>query len=464
MTTSLFDPKETSQAPSPGDLIDLTIGELVPGGRGLARIDGRAIFVGGVGPGEKIRARITRLSKRHGEADLVEILVASPDRITPPCPFAGPCGGCDLMHMSGTAQTHIKSVILGDALRRLARIDLEAAGLTPIPINSPEPLLGYRHRATLTIQRHGEEMALGFMSGGSHAIVDIDHCHVLHPDLDRFMQSIRVKLSEIRNASPFLAKLTLIMDDQGHIGCRVILERGSHLPLLRVLESSHDEGTLAWFEVGGNRTDRIMRGGDVSVFSYRITADDAGLAVGFHPAGFIQGHLLANRVLVGKVLEWIAPKPGDQILDLFCGVGNYSLPLARSGARVTGVDEDPHVIASARRSAKGLPGTALSFQESDVSFYLANALDNGEEPEWVVLNPPRKGAREAMDQVAALRPRHILYVSCDPATLARDLVPLIAGGYRLMRVEGVDLYPQTHHVETITHLIRNDKSDEGSSL
>lgn len=383
--------------------LEVTIERILPGGAGLAHAEGRTILVGLAAPGDRLRVEIERTQGRVSFAKIKEVLSASPVRVEPPCPYFGRCGGCDFQQLNYRAQLEAKVEIIRDCLRRIARIEPPVS----IPI-TPSPL-EWNYRARAQWQHDAAQKRLGYFERGSHRVCDIAECPVLMPELQEVLADLRERLRT--NTLPQDVK-----DFQAVAGD----EDASLAPPLK-----EDEPQEASFSIGENR--------------YRFSAE-----------GFFQ---INQSLLPALVAAAIQGANGDHAIDLYCGVGLFTLPLARRFNHVTGVEGNPSAVAFARRNLEDAHLTNASIECGAVGEWLsANSTENAP-VDLVLLDPPRTGLEAgATDGILALRPRRIIYVSCDPATLARDLRDMLKGGYALGSIAAFDMFPQTHHVETVAFL------------
>ena len=409
-----------------GVTITLKIEKLVHGGSGLARHGGRACFVDGVAPGETVLARISDNRGQYLRADLCEVLEPSASRLQPPCPAAGVCGGCQWQHLTYDAQLSSKADILRDCLVRIAKLP----GLTPQP-PAPSPLqLRYRSRAALKISG-GNKPAMGFYRNRSHTVVEACDCLLLEPYLCRAAEMCRGTIRQNTSYSGF-----------------------TDLELLAV------GGTPLVLGLWQDRAGRHKLPFSVDAESGRIGPPGeppwemlSNIAYLRTPENFYQVNRLQNLALIGRVLDYFAPAAGRSVLDLFCGCGNFSLFLARAGARVLGIDSNGTSIAQARKNARKNGISGARFMHGDAGMLKNSAL--GESYDAVLINPPRAGCEaRTLENIAACGPSDIVYVSCDPATLARDLRILHASGYEILEIQPFDMFPQTHHLESVVKLHR----------
>jgi len=413
----------------------LVIDRLAAGGDGVGRIGAKVAFVAQTAPGDEVEVEIFDERRTWCRARVLRLVKPGADRITPPCPSFGACGGCDWQHLTYPAQLAAKRSIVEDALRRIGRLVPPAIAPT-----LPSPLeFGYRHRARLHIAPRGGAAAFGYFRTGSHDIVPLEKCPVLHPALDAILG---ILAEAGRRHPPAFAHCREVRIDTGWDGAVVhLFFRGNRGEPVKIPGAT----ALAVRDAAARR-------------GIRLLLDDSRgepLALGPGPdalvtAGetFTQINLRQNLMLVDLAIALGAPAAGEEALDLCCGLGNLALPVAAKGARVTGVDSDEQAIVQARENARRLDRAATFVHDDAVAAVraLANA---GRRFPLVLLNPPRTGARDAVAALPALSPTRVVVVSCDPATLARDTASLVASGYLLDTARPVDLFPQTAHVETV---------------
>ena len=432
---------------TPDTAVAADIHDLSHDGLGVADIGGRRMFVAGALPNERVLIAPRRRRRRYQEADLVEVVAPAPDRVTPACEYFGVCGGCALQHMSYAAQVRFKQRVAADAFERIA-------GLAPA--QWLEPILGpdwrYRRRARLGVKHvDGKGRVLvGFRERAAALITDMRHCSVLAPPVDTALEA----LSELIGASTLDRRIpqieVAIGDDHGAL-------------VLRVLDLPASQDEIAFREFG-ERFDLdiyIQPGGPGTVrplaaartLSYSLP--DFGVRLEFAPTDFIQINAHVNARMVAAAVAAAELRSSDRVLDLYCGLGNFSLPLAKHAAEVFGVEGDAALVARAaanaeRNGLKNAKFLAANLDAEEWGFY--------REP-WdvVVLDPLRTGAAAAAGRLGELRPRKIVYVSCHPGSLARDAEMLTgSGAYRLATARILDMFPQTHHVEVMAVFERVD--------
>ncbi|ATG72856.1 23S rRNA methyltransferase [Zobellella denitrificans] len=422
-------PDVQAQAP-----LEVEVLELNAHGVGVARHQGKPLFVPGVLAGERVRVRLTGQNSKYRTASLAKVLRASPQRQKPFCPYTAQCGGCSLQHVPLVDQRALKA-------RAVARL-FARHGVEALP--EPEWLTGegqgYRRVARLAIRRQGKGVALGFRRHQSHELVEIDHCGVLAPSLSALIPPLRALLNRLQ-AVRQLGHLELY---QAAEGIALLLRHGGAL-------SNRDLDSLLAFaqerELALFLQDDVGRRPLHVPFPLYYQIDNIKLS--FTPGDFIQINGRLNEQLVRQALAWLAPEPGQAVLDLFCGVGNFSLPLAAAGHPVVGVEGVMEMVEQARGNAEDndLPGARFHRADLAADFTAESWARQGFGA--VLLDPGRAGAEQVMPYLLKLSPRRLLYVSCNPATLARDSEALLAGGYRLARLGLIDMFPHTAHCEAM---------------
>ena len=423
---------------------NLAIQSLVHGGRGLGHHDGKAVFVPLTAPGDRVDCRVVNAKRRFIEAELAEVIDPSPLRRTAPCPFFGSCGGCQWQHLPYPLQTHWKERIFADLLVRSKLVAEDRLR----PITAAPDEWHYRNRVQFKCHHAGTGLALGFYRHGSHFVVDVDECRLVSPHIRVIFELLRNELPAAPCAD-CIPQVDVACGDDGQV--RIILHvlpkgRAQLRPWLQRFAGSH--GINACMQSGRKDTLEVVHGaGDLSV-----TVDQPRLVLHYGPGGFVQVNSPQNRSMVATMLDLLALEGTENVLDLFCGMGNFSLPLARRAGRVTGVEDYAPSIASARSNAAANNIHNVEFHAADAGAVMARYRAG--ELDVAVLDPPRSGHYQAVSELLKICPQRILYVSCDPATLARDLAPLVHGGYKVVSSQPFDLFPQTWHIESVTLLSR----------
>jgi 23S rRNA (uracil1939-C5)-methyltransferase len=401
------------------------IEKLIPGGEGMARPDqGRIGFAHNVIPGERLRVLASAKKKGFSRATRFELLERSSERVEPPCRYAGRCGGCDWLHIEYSAQLRHKLELLRDALSRVGKIEpLPELSIEP----SPQPLR-YRNR----IRVHVEQGEVGFRGVGSHDLVDVVSCAVAAPELDRALSRFRAVLAAQHSLPPaFEVELRVAPSDDRAL-VRMSIEPGAKL-----LAALQKEFVVAFPNVP---VESVQRFPFASGSWLTVPAD-----------AFVQVNWEVNRILVEALVQGARARGAARFLDLYAGAGNFSLPLLESGLSGVAVEGVGSAVRAAGRylAELGLPGEVLT---GEVGATVERLIQQRQIFDLVVLDPPRAGAPEVVIQLRRLEPRHIAYCSCDPVTLARDLRELLAQGFLIEQVTAFDLFPGTHHFETLVWL------------
>lgn len=422
-------------------IIEIT--SLAYGGKGLGRLDGKVVFVPFTAPGDVAEVEITSDKKGFSEGRVKSLLTPSPLRTEPVCPFYGRCGGCSLQHMRYEAQLEWKGRILDETLRRIGKVE----GIEfDKPVPSPGPF-HYRSRARF----HVNGPRAGFFEEGSHRIVDMDSCPLLHPLVDEtFLDFKRSVLSLKVRPDIYSFEVGLSETDQKTV-VSMLAAPSSGFDWGGLLKKvKHLKGFEVWAPKDNSRRGRFVASEMDTDLRYQAGGIDFSAGIGV----FSQVNSQQNRIMVEKVAEFAGLTGKENVLDLYCGVGNLSLPLAGRAMRVTGVEASPQAVAGARENARRNAIENAVFHEADAPIWLKQNLKELERqgPDVLILDPPRGGEPQIAESLSGARPGHIVYVSCSPPTLARDVRKLAALGYRVFRAVLVDMFPQTYHIESVLGL------------
>lgn len=411
-------------------IITVTVNDLDSFGQGVARHNGKTLFIPGLLPQESADVAITEDKKQYAKAQVKRRLNDSPDRVTPRCPHFGICGGCQQQHASIELQQRSKSA----ALSRLMNNDV-----TEVIADAP---WGYRRRARLSLnfQPKTQQFQMGFRKSASSDIVDVRQCPILVPQLEALLPDLRACLGSLQGIR-HLGHVELVQADSGTL---MILRHTA--PLSRAdnekLERfSHSKGLSLYLAPQSEILETVS--GQTPWY------ESNGLRLNFSPRDFIQVNAGVNQKMVASALEWLDVQPGDRVLDLFCGMGNFTLPLAIRAASVVGVEGVPALVEKGRENAQqnGLHNVTFFHEnlEEDVTRqpWAKNGFDK------ILLDPARAGAAGVMQHIIKLQPGRIVYVSCNPATLARDSEALLRAGYQIQRLAMLDMFPHTGHLESM---------------
>ncbi len=423
----------------------VTIEKLVQGGYGLARQEGRTIFVRGSIPGETVEIVPGQAHKQYQEATVGRVVAPSPDRVAPACAVYGRCGGCQLQHVRYDAQVALKREAFLETLTRVGKLELPEM---PPVIPSPTAY-GSRSVVRFGVVRQSEGLALGFHAEGSAKLVPVTDCPVLPDSLRRVVTALSERLAtltkppcrltaiELRGSTATGEGLLILQTDaRAKRQAEALFSWGRDLP-----------GVVGSVVYGAAE----VRGSRWAQGQEWIAERLDDMLIRISDRSFLQSNWAVNKRLSETVTEWAAPAPGLRVLELYAGIGTLGLPLAKRGALVTLVEGNSTALADARRTANGNHIGRCRFRPEPAEGFLLKATPG--DYDLVVLDPPRTGlSREALDGLKTLAAPRVLYVSCDPATLARDVARMAAGGYALSRLQAFDMFPQTAHLEALVEL------------
>lgn len=435
--------------PNPERLIDsqeALITGLDPSGRGVARVDGKVVFIDGALPAERVRYDVYKRKRRHAEARLTTIVQASDERVIPQCGHFGICGGCSLQHLSTDAQVDYKQRDVLDKLKYIGKVEVVEV---TVPIRGKE--WGYRRKARLGCKMVPAKggVLVGFRERNGRYLADIRSCPVLAPEIGELIEPLRTLLSGLE-ASREIAQIEVAVGDSQSLLVLRNLQPLSAEDQQKLIDFSELHGIAIALQSGGPDTVSGLNPLQVPLLSYRL--EDQNLQFEFGALDFIQVNGPVNQALVNAALAAVDPQPQEPVLDLFCGLGNFSLALASQGAEVSGLELSAAMVARAASNAEANGLDNAQFYSADLSNSetARHWLDQG----WpkVLLDPPRTGAAEVIAGIGKKkRPQRIVYISCNPATLARDAGVLVHGlGYTLKQCTVVDMFPHTAHVESLS--------------
>ena len=435
--------------------ITVTATDLDAFGQGVARHNGKAVFVSGLLPGEQAEVTLTEDKSKYAKGRLKRLLTTSADRVKPVCPHYSVCGGCQQQHASEALQQSSKSASL---LRLISRETGVQADPQPVIAG---PQYGYRRRARLGLQIAGVKpgrkagtatgpLVMGFRQEGSNDLVAITKCPVLRPELEQLLVPVQECLSSL-SAAKRLGHLELVLADNGPLLVLRHLEPLSEADRARLTTFAAQHQLTIFLAPDSDTLERLC--GETP--DYQID----GLNLKFGPRDFIQVNDAVNQQMVAQALQWLELTPEDRVLDLFCGMGNFTLPLAKRAKQVVGVEGVATLVANGQDNARnnGL---------ENASFFHENLEDDVSKQPWaaqgfnkILLDPARGGAAGVMAHIVKLAPARVVYVSCNPTTLARDSKMLLEAGYRLAQVRMLDMFPHTGHLESMALFI--NPSDTG---
>ncbi len=428
----------------PAEPMQAHIESLSQDGRGVTRVAEKTVFVHGALPGEEVEFRYTKSRRRYDEGVTTAVLRSAAQRVEPRCAHFARCGGCSLQHLSVEAQIEVKQRSLIDALLHIGGV--EPARVLP-PLQADRHW-GYRRKARLGVRYVAKKgrVLVGFRERGSSFITDLSVCEVLHPKVGVLLPRLGVLIHglSIRERIP---QIEVAVGDTACVLVFRVLDPPSEADLDRLAGFAQEHSVAVYLQDQGPDSTRPLNGVPAAL-SYRLP--DFAAEIQFLPNDFTQVNTDVNRAMVRRALELLDPQPGDRVLDLFCGLGNFTLPLARRAASVAGVEADPGLVERARMNAE-------HNKISNARFFAANLYAAVDREPWMrerfdkaLLDPPRSGASEILGHLPRLGVESILYVSCYPATLARDAGRLVSElGYDLSAAGVMDMFPHTAHVESI---------------
>jgi 23S rRNA (uracil1939-C5)-methyltransferase len=412
---------------------EIEINTMTFGPYGVGRIEGKSVMVPHATPGDRLEVTVTAERRDYAIARIDQILRAGVDRREAPCRFLPRCGGCDWQQIEYSAQVALKGQLIASEFRRVLGIELNASGL----VETAPAEFAYRSRTRF---KTGAGGCVGFHEAGSNSIVEIDRCMVAAaPE--------RIPIALATALGRRCAEIEVVNDREGEVQIAHLAKAPANAEVSRAHQVMRADSTIRGIVLRGGNLREVV--GDAKI-TFALEPD---CAIGIDADLFSQVNRAQNVKLVATVVAMAAARDEMAVLDLFCGAGNFSLPLARRGARVTGVDADALAIAGAQQNAMrmGLSATQfIAMKAAETARFLERAHYR---PDLVVVDPPRTGALELMEAIARLRPRALIYVSCDTATLVRDLQNLTANGYEISTVRGFDFFPNTHHAEVAVHAL-----------
>lgn len=434
--------------PLPPEPVAVDIDSLDSRGRGIARVEGRIVHIPGVLPHERVTFRYVRRYRRSDQGALLRVLKPHPERVAVGCMHFDVCGGCKCQQLDAGRQLAYSEA---DLLALLC-----ASGVEPRQVNPPleGPLWGYRRRARLGVRRVPKKggVLVGFREKASNYITDMHVCQVLEPKVGGRIGALRRLLTALETAAEIPQIEVALGDERGALVIRHLSPLGpADRSRLRAFEV--ESALELSLQPGGLDTVCALHGGALEPLSYALP--DFSVELEFLPTDFIQVNRAVNRSLVARAVALLAPASGERIWDLFSGLGNFTLPIARSAGEVIGVDGEPSLITRARENARrnGIVNTRFVAGE----LHRCAPFDGlGPPPDKVLLDPPRSGAATVVSALGALAvpPSRIVYVSCGPESFARDAAVLTSAGYVLCEVGVVDMFPHTGHYETIARFER----------
>ncbi|MCL1632691.1 23S rRNA (uracil(1939)-C(5))-methyltransferase RlmD [Sporolactobacillus sp. CPB3-1] len=446
--------------------LEVMFTDLTQDGSAVAKVNGYALFIPGGLPGEKAIIQVVKTKKGYGYGRLLEITEPSARRTDPPCPYYPQCGGCAIQHISAEGQLAYKREIVQNDLERIG-------GLSGIRV---EPTLGmdepwrYRNKIQVPVAVQNGQFAFGFYKKRSHEIINMDHCMITDPLIDEVVQTAR-RIAEDNQIEPYneAKHRGVLRHVMARIGRKtgevmvVFVTRGDELPhrktLIKGLTERYPQIKSIAQNINSKRTNAIFGDETKTLWGRDVIYDQIGdITFAISARSFFQVNPVQTEVLYGKALEYAGLTGSETVIDAYCGIGTISLFLAKKAKHVYGVEIVPEAIEDARKNAERNKITNATFQVGKSEDVIPAWRDQGIAPDVIVVDPPRKGCDASLiSTMIDMHPKRIVYVSCNPATLARDLKMLTAGGYQVKKVQPVDMFPQTLHVETVVLMSRVDK-------
>lgn len=450
-------PSPGLRSPSPKGDINTKITALTHDGRGIAHIDGKTVFIEGALPGEEVVFTYTSRRGKYDEGRVTEILTASSERTEPLCKHFSICGGCALQHMSSTAQLEMKQKILLDQLQHFG-------GIKPLEVLSPltGPIWNYRRKARLSVKYVGkkEKVLVGFHEKNGRYIADLARCVILQDPLDtlitplkefihtlksyQHIPQIEVTITETITALVFRHLVPLANEDQE-----------------KLIAFAKQHQLYIYLQPKGPQSIHLLWPLASEAIALNYSLPKYNLELEFSPTDFIQINSEINQKMISLALELLDLQTTDQVLDLFCGIGNFSLPAATLCQQVTGIEGDNDLVTRARHNAHKNNLLNAEFITADLNQPLTASF---KQISKILLDPPRTGALAIIQQLEKLKAQRIVYVSCNPATLARDAGELVKQGYILTKTGIMDMFPHTAHVEAIALFEKGKKTSKPSKI
>ena len=402
-------------------ILDLT--NMAPTGEAIGRYEGLVVFVPFGLPDETVEAEVTHRRRNYAHARITRVLHPSPHRVTPPCPYFGICGGCEWQHIANAAQLSFKSQSVHEQLSRIGRL----AGVNVLPCLPSPDIYGYRNHTQFVLSHNYRP---GYYAGGSKTVLEVEDCLILAPALRESITVHNVDSKSVQHtiASPQIADM---LGNLRELHLRAGVNTGEQTTILELQDGSHVQL--------GTQSHLHERVGE---FTYAIS-----------PASFFQVNTGVATLLVNEVMAALDLGGSERVLDLYCGVGLFTLPIGSKAKIVTGIESNPAAVSDAELNLRARTNTRII--TADVTQALGQEDVGSQTWDAVVLDPPRAGVdRNALERVCEMHPTRIVYVSCDPATLARDARLICDRGYKLTHVQPLDMFPQTHHVETVAVFVQ----------
>ncbi|NOT13467.1 MAG: 23S rRNA (uracil(1939)-C(5))-methyltransferase RlmD [Methylococcaceae bacterium] len=428
----------------PDTPVRVSIESLTHDGRGVAHIDGKAVFIDEALPGEQIEFVYTEIRRDYAEGRLVRLLSRSDDRVDALCPHYSICGGCSFQHVKSDAQIRIKQNLLTEQFKRIGKVDIPA--YWPAMTG---PHWGYRRKARMGVKYVAKKnrMLVGFREKRHQYLAEMDSCLIMDPQVGTKLIALGNMIASltIRDKIPQIE--VAIGDEQCVLSVRV-MEPPTNEDQENMRRFGQEHNMTLCLQTKGPGTITPLAGEPEIIPTYALP--DQNIEFKFRPAMFTQVNYEINRQMINRVLETLDLQTSDNVLDLFCGLGNFTLPMAKYAGNVVGIEGDQPLVAHARENARHNGITNVEFHAADLSKDISYYPWAQQKYHKILLDPSRAGASEILHHLKTWQPQRIVYVSCNPSTLARDAGILVNElGYRLIKAGVMDMFPQTAHVESM---------------
>ena len=449
--------------------LEMEITGLTHNGAGAGKYQGYTLFVSGGLPGEKAKVKVVKVNKNYGFAKLIEILQPSPDRIKPLCPVYKKCGGCQLQHLSYEGQLEQKRQLVEDNINRIGKLQNVIIHPT-IGMDNP---WNYRNKAQVPVAEREGGLIAGFYAKGTHDIIDMEKCLIQQEQNDQLVLEIK-KIAQELGFSAY--------DENSHTGLLrhiitrvgvntnelmlILVTNGENLPrkdkLIKKILAKKPDLTSLIQNINSKKTNVILGEKSATLWGQDVIYDTIGdIKFAISPRSFYQVNPQQTRVLYEKALEYADLKGNENVIDAYCGIGTISLFLAKKAKHVYGVEIVPEAIEDAKSNAELNGINNVTFTVGAAEEIIPKWQNQDIKADVVVVDPPRKGLEKSLiDTIIGLKPKKVVYVSCNPSTLARDLRLLEDGGFKTIEVQPVDMFPQTTHCEAVARIERVKKADE----
>lgn len=415
-------------------------------GRGIAALEGKKVFVAGALEGEVVRFQRRKSRRNFDEAELLEVIEPSPERIEPHCDAFGRCGGCVMQHISIEQQREIKSQVLKDNMQRIGMVEVER-WMEPLT----GPVWNYRRRARLGVKDVFAKgrVLVGFRERHAPYITDMHRCEVLASPADSMIDALSDLIKGL-SISARLPQIEVAVADNATALVFRVLDPPNVADLEALTEFGRSNDVRIYLQPGGLDSINLLYPDPASAGPLYYELPEFDVRIEFDPVGFVQVNAEINQRMVARAIELLEPGAGEKVLDLFCGIGNFSLPLARRSGSVLGVEGDTLLVNAAKSNAEKNDLDNVSFRKADLSVVTGEEQWLQEGWDRVLLDPARSGAFEIVSHIEVPAPKRIVYVSCHPGTLARDAGVLVnEKAYRCTAAGIIDMFPHTAHVESI---------------